>query len=411
MKKTILLLLVLATGVASAQVYDVNQTYRTKHHQFTLSSAEVGMNDVVLNFEVRSIVNKETWIKLATNSYIKDSTGIVYPVISSFDIYKNKTILKPYAIHRFSLTFHKPLPGVNRFDYVIPGSFTFKDIRIEGPDKQSKQQEDLQEDLLAHSDVDNAIPISNLSRDKTYVVIVANEEYGDKGISRCQYTKRDGTVFKEYCEKTLGIPSNNIHYRENATRNQMRQEVKWVSDIANVFGDNVDIIFYYSGHGMPDERSKEAYLMPTDGIPNDHESAYPLTDLYRQLGETKANRVVLFLDACFSGASRSGQMLTADSKGVGIRVNRTTPEGRLVVFSASQGDETAYPMKDQKHGLFTYYLLKKLQETNGNVSLGELANYIEGEVKQYSVISNGKLQSPSVIPSRSMSQSWRNARL
>jgi hypothetical protein len=37
------------------------------------------------------------------------------------------------------------------------------------------------------------------------------------------------------------------------------------------------------------------------------------------------------------------------------------PQGNMVVFSAAQGDETAYPNNDEKHGMFTYFLLKKLQ--------------------------------------------------
>lgn len=46
--------------------------------------------------------------------------------------------------------------------------------------------------------------------------------------------------------------------------------------------------------------------------------------------------------------------------------------------------------------LFTYYLLKKLQETKGDVTLGELGDYIKTKVEQQSIVVNGKLQSPSM---------------
>jgi len=81
------------------------------------------------------------------------------------------------------------------------------------------------------------------------------------------------------------------------------------------------------------------------------------------------------------------------------------------VFSAAQGDETAYPFKEQKHGMFTYYLLKKLQESKGNVSLGELGDYITTQVKQQSVVVNRKSQTPTVVPSSAMSGEWKGWKL
>ena len=64
---------------------------------------------------------------------------------------------------------------------------------------------------------------------------------------------------------------------------------------------------------------------------------------------------LVLLDACFSGARRDGQMLAAQSKGVAVKPKEDVVSGNLVVFSASQGGETAYPYQEKKHGLFTYY--------------------------------------------------------
>jgi len=83
----------------------------------------------------------------------------------------------------------------------------------------------------------------------------------------------------------------------------------------------------------------------------------------------------------------------------------------MVVFSAAQGDETAYPYHEKGHGMFTYFLLKKLQETKGNVTLGELGSYITTNVKQQSIIVNRKSQTPTVTPSQTLSDRWRGMRL
>ncbi len=52
--------------------------------------------------------------------------------------------------------------------------------------------------------------------------------------------------------------------------------------------------------------------------------------------------------------------------------------------------------KEMKHGMFTYFLLKKLQETKGDVTLDELGRYITEQVKQHSIRENGKLQTPAM---------------
>jgi hypothetical protein len=83
----------------------------------------------------------------------------------------------------------------------------------------------------------------------------------------------------------------------------------------------------------------------------------------------------------------------------------------MVVFSAAQGDETAFPYKDKGHGLFTYFLLKKLQETKGDVTLGDLSDYIETNVGRQSILVNNKSQTPSVAPSATLYDKWRGLKL
>ena len=95
------------------------------------------------------------------------------------------------------------------------------------------------------------------------------------------------------------------------------------------------------------------------------------------------------------------------ARGVAIKAKPEAPKGNMVVFSAAQGDETAYPYREKGHGLFTYFLCKKLQETGGNVTLGELAGYISDNVTKHSMIENSKSQTPSVSASGAISETWQ----
>lgn len=253
-------------------------------------------------------------------------------------------------------------------------------------------------------DVDFDIPIADNVSNHTFAVIISNEKYQmEKSV---QYAENDGKMFTEYCKKTLGLPEKNVHFITNATLNNIKHEIKWLQDVIAVYKGEAKAIFYYAGHGIPDEQNKSAYLLPIDGYGSDVTTGYALEDLYKALGSLPSKSVTVFLDACFCVAKRDGDML-ASARGVAIKVKQATPVGNIVVFSAAQGDETAYPYKEEEHGLFTYYLLKKLQETKGNVTLGELSDYIKTQVERQSIVINGKLQSPSFVSTATIANSWK----
>lgn len=259
---------------------------------------------------------------------------------------------------------------------------------------------------VGKSQVDVNIPEVNKSNPNTFVIIFANEDY--KNVASVPFAKNDGYVFQQYCQKTLGIPVNNIHYVENASYNDIRIQLAWLNDVCNAFEGNASLIVYYAGHGIPDEASKSAYLLPVDGDGRYVQSAYKLDDMYQKLGAMSAKSVTVFMDACFSGSKREEGML-ASARGVAIRAKAGAPQGNMVVFSAATGDETAYPNNDEQHGMFTYYLLKKLQETKGDVTLQDLGDYIITNVRQQSIVKNGKSQTPTITPSAEAStwQTWK----
>lgn len=259
-----------------------------------------------------------------------------------------------------------------------------------------------------NSDVDKNIVGGKQNNNNTFAFIIANENYPDAPVP---YSLNDGRIFKEYCNKTFGIPDKNINLYEDATYGNMIAAVEKMKSIADAYEGDASVIFYYAGHGFPDEKQSTAYLLPIDGDASDiTTTGYSLAKLYKDLAALKLKSAIVFLDACFSGAKREDTML-ASSRGVAIKVKEDTPTGNLVVFSAAQGDETAHQIEEKGHGLFTYCLLKKLQETGGNVTLGELSEYVTKQVKRQSVVINNKKQTPTIIPSQAVADCWQNMKL
>ena len=258
--------------------------------------------------------------------------------------------------------------------------------------------------LLAQTDVDTRIAVNEQRDPNTFVLIISNENY--KYEQPVPFALNDGAIFKLYCEKTLGIPSDNIKYQPDASLNDMQTQFWLLEKKMSAFDGDARAIIYYSGHGMPSDDDKTAYLLPIDGNSAMPKSGLSVAELYQQLGAMKSRQTIVLLDACFSGARRDGQML-ASSRGVAIKAKSEPVSGNMVVFSAAQGNETAYPYKEKKHGLFTYYILEQLQQNGGCVSLGDLSDYVTKQVSRISIVKNEKSQTPSVIASPSI-ENWRD---
>ena len=291
--------------------------------------------------------------------------------------------------------------GSGNVDTPRPVIVQAKPITVNVPQSQTASQPVAQ---VKKADVDVNIPAGKQTRLHTFALIIANENYME--VANVPNALNDGKVFAEYCQKTLGIPESNIRYVADATLNKMRRQFNWISQVIEAYKGDANVIFYYAGHGIPDESNKTSYLLPVDGYGSDVSTGYSLDKIYEELTTKKAKSVVVFLDACFSGTNRDGDML-ASARGVAIKARQSEPKGNMVVLSAAQGDETAYPYKEKGHGMFTYYLLKKLRDTRGDIAFGDLADYVTSEVMKQSVVINGKMQTPQASAS-SDAKDWRN---
>ena len=96
------------------------------------------------------------------------------------------------------------------------------------------------------------------------------------------------------------------------------------------------------------------------------------------------------------------------ARGMVTKPVNETPPGNLIVFSAATGEQSALPLEKEKHGLFTYYLLSKLKETKGRITLGELKDYLVKTVTEQALIINEKPQNPEVSVSPEIVDLWRS---
>lgn len=255
---------------------------------------------------------------------------------------------------------------------------------------ETKEKTEIREiaGVIDSVDVDINIPNSTTKGENTLAVIIGIEDY--KYAPGAEFAGRDAQIFYKYARYLFNIPERNIFYRinENATSgefNKIFSKNGWLA--RRLTPDKTNIIIFYSGHGSPDPKSKKGYLIPYDIDPNYANTGISLNNIYTSLSELSAKSVTMFIDACFSGESRSQEMLVAGTRPINIKIkNPVFEKENMAVFTAATGEQysSSYPQK--KHGLFTYFLLKglggKAKGDDNKLSLNELYKYVYKKVEK-----------------------------
>lgn len=316
----------------------------------------------------------------------------------------------------------KKLRGKTKRDYISSRAnaaeyaeteinFNFDPIEIEvekpapTPIRSNPASQKQIDKTIAKADIDTDIPVgAKTANSNTFAVVLANENY--RRVSKVDYAHNDGDIMKRYLIETLGIPEDQVHYVKDATLNDMRGEIEWMREVGEAFNGEASFIFYYAGHGIPDESTSNGYLLPVDGFGSMASSGLAMSELNEKIASIPSKLSLIILDACFSGAMRDGEMLAA-ARGVAIKVRPgAVSKGNVVVLTASQNDEVAAKCDEYGHGLLTYYLLKKIHDSKGDIKLGDLADYAVNQVRRHSVVKNRKPQTPSVLVSPLIKESW-----
>lgn len=272
---------------------------------------------------------------------------------------------------------------------------------------QGDQLDEIKKATLT-SDVDKNIPPTTVKNPHIYALIIGNKDYtsyqtGLNNEVNVDFADNDADVFAQYVKSTLGAESEKVRYIPDATVGKMKQGINWLTQNAENDKGNAEIIFYYSGHGLPDEETKEAYLMPVDISATNIRDGIKLDDVITSIAAVSSKRATLFIDACFSGGARNQGLLAV--KGARFKPSPSLLKGKLVMFSSSSGEESSGVYREKQHGFFTYYLLKKLQETKGDINYMDLGKYLKEEVKNQTTLIS-KPQTPDVQYSKEVENEW-----
>jgi hypothetical protein len=165
-----------------------------------------------------------------------------------------------------------------------------------------------------------------------------------------------------------------------------------------------DLVYiFFSGHARctPYDSSDIRLLMYDSRYASTYDGVQ-----YRWLRDkvenSQAEHIVLFVDACKSGAVGFGRGV-ADRPDARFMGQLSSTQPNKVIFTSGKGTQQAFESDELKNGVFSHFLLKGLggaatdKDNDSFVDLGELQDYVEREVKAYTSSHKGmEMQTPTL---------------
>ncbi|HNB25053.1 MAG TPA: caspase family protein, partial [Candidatus Melainabacteria bacterium] len=223
------------------------------------------------------------------------------------------------------------------------------------------------------------------------------------GISKFQkpevnlkYPAKDAADLREFLIKEANFSSDHVKLLtdEKATKANVLAEIgdKWLPRVAH---PNDLVLIFISTHGSPSSVDLEGlnYLVMHDTDPASlYATGLPLQDLAAAVKQrVHANRVILIVDACHSGAANPAKGLTRignfDSNSLLLGT------GQLIICS-SEPNQVSWESKRYENGVFTRQLIQALRAKGGKVALGEAFEKLKDSVVSEVLKDRGELQSP-----------------
>ena len=234
----------------------------------------------------------------------------------------------------------------------------------------------------------------------TVALIFGIENYNQS--PKATYANLDAKYFAEYAKRGFGIKQQNIKLLIDKDANLISSLgilEKWLP--GKIKSGQTELIIFFAGHGLASNDGKELFLLSQDSDPDLlKRTALSRSEIFDTITKLKPKSVTMFFDTCYSGISRDEETLLASARPIRIIADEQSTPNNFTIFSASQLDQISSGLKEAKHGIFSYYLMKGLEgkadsNQDKKITNGELLAYMDENVSQ-KASELGRQQNPSL---------------
>jgi hypothetical protein len=218
-------------------------------------------------------------------------------------------------------------------------------------------------------------------------IIIGIEKY--KRVPKAEFANLDAKDFYNYAVRGLGIKPENI----KLLLDEEADDIEIVKAFENwlplqVKKDKTDVYVFYSGHGLPSTDGQSLYFLPY-GVDKQYlaRTAVGQKEVVSALVASKPKSVTMFIDSCYSGQTRGGDVLLASVKPIALKAEANAFPSNFTVITASSNDQVSSSSPELKHGIFSFFLMKGMEgdadsNKDGKITTGEMQEYLSDKVSR-----------------------------
>jgi len=243
----------------------------------------------------------------------------------------------------------------------------------------------------------NAANVKQQPARDAVAIIIGIEKY--KRVAKADFANADAQVFYDYASRALGIKPENIKLLldEGADDVEIYKAFQnWLP--VKVKKGKTDVYVFYSGHGYPGQDGNSLYILP-HGADKDliSKTAINQQEIVSAIQNAQPRTVTMFLDSCYSGQTRGGDVLIAGARPIAPKTSTNSYPPNFTVISASSNDQISSASPELKHGIFSYFLMKGMegdadQNKDGRITVAEIQEYLTDMVGRQAMGMNRKQQ-------------------
>ena len=258
-----------------------------------------------------------------------------------------------------------------------------------------------------------------------YAVVVGISDYPGEG-EDLSGPRQDAEIFREVLINRFGFKEQNIITLTDRNGNR-DQIINAFRRFLSQAGPNGTAVFYYSGDGTqldenvgltgaddPEEDGKDEALYVWGNTSEGKGSLILDDELGILAGELNAGRVLIVLDACYSGTGTRGNaggspklarfediksLLDRPKAFLGTKGMKSDLPAGHILLSASGNKEVSWtasgwPTRGGLASVFTYYLVEAMYKALPGTTVEQLMATVAGQTNDFTKASYGKTQTP-----------------
>jgi hypothetical protein len=250
-----------------------------------------------------------------------------------------------------------------KFD-AINTSFS-TDIKVDKPEVSSLDVSKLRDFNELDRELAKIKPAKIDNRKWLFVIGIEQYRFTDN----IKYARRTALMFKKVMQKSLGIDESHTFTMIDDKATSAIIKMKFQKMLRRVKkGDT--IYFYYNGHGIPAaNKNFEPYMLADDVAPDyvTYDNFFSLKNIYSKLSQSRAKKVIAFVDSCFSGVTDGKSILK------GVAATKLKPKSvkfnkhKMVVLIAGKSYQYSNGYDKKGYRLFSYYVMKNILNGDRNI--------------------------------------------